>query len=498
MVHGEEYYPPGLSLGGSTQCDSRHRVSSHERQIRLDAPPTCVQRTQHDTRSDADRPVRLTTHESISSICELEAGSRGDGNRRLLNRLDTVPTSICEPTMEPSGESPDHSQGTTGQIGNHHASMGNTDVVPCTTVDGNKGATPTPTTARPDPGDTQGQPTRDQPTTSRVGYLRDKFRSSKLSEDTSDLLLASWRQKSSKTYDSLFSKWVSWCNQRKTDPISGDIAEVANFLTDLFHQGYQYRSLNAYRSAISSVHDKVDGHDVGQHPLISRLLKGAFNTRPPQPRYASTWNVATVTAYLDRLGANEKISLTDLTHKTAMLMALVRPCRSADLANLNINFKQFSPEGVTFFPTKLAKQSRPGKEMTTFFFPAFPHNDRLCPVQALRVLELRTSERRKEKKQSSLFLALIKPYNPVAPSTIARWLKSILSKAGIDTSTFKAHSIRGASTSSAANAGITTSDILAAADWSSETVFRKFYYRPDGQKSEFGSAVLSTVSQQQS
>jgi hypothetical protein len=40
------------------------------------------------------------------------------------------------------------------------------------------------------------------------------------------------------------------------DPISCPIEKVVNFLADLFSQGYQYRSLNAYRSAISSVHDK--------------------------------------------------------------------------------------------------------------------------------------------------------------------------------------------------------------------------------------------------
>ena len=34
---------------------------------------------------------------------------------------------------------------------------------------------------------------------------------------------------------------------------------LVNFLADLF-LGYQYRSLNAYRSAISLVHDKVDGY----------------------------------------------------------------------------------------------------------------------------------------------------------------------------------------------------------------------------------------------
>jgi len=44
---------------------------------------------------------------------------------------------------------------------------------------------------------------------------------------------------------------------------------MANFLAELFKEGFQYISLNAYRSAISSVHEKIDSEVVGQHPLIS-------------------------------------------------------------------------------------------------------------------------------------------------------------------------------------------------------------------------------------
>ena len=49
--------------------------------------------------------------------------------------------------------------------------------------------------------------------------------------------------------------------------------------------------------------------------------------------------------------------------------------------------------------------------------------------------------------------------------------KSIPSKAGVDTEIFKAHSVWSASTSAAATSGITTGDILKAADWSSVAVF---------------------------
>ena len=67
-----------------------------------------------------------------------------------------------------------------------------------------------------------------------------------------------------------------------------------NFLASLFEQGYQYQSVNSYRSAISSVHEKVDGEEVGKHPLVSRMMKGIFNERPPWSKYGSVWKVEVV------------------------------------------------------------------------------------------------------------------------------------------------------------------------------------------------------------
>ena len=87
----------------------------------------------------------------------------------------------------------------------------------------------------------------------------------------------------------------------------------------------------------------------------------------------------------------------------------------------------------------------------------------------LRVYEERTRRLRETEAQTKLFLGTVKPHNPVALSTVARWLRSMMEKAGIDISVFKAHSKRGTAVTAAANAGITTEDILKAADWSSDT-----------------------------
>ena len=69
-----------------------------------------------------------------------------------------------------------------------------------------------------------------------MAYLRDRFKGQQISQEGTELLLASWGQKSSKSYDSLFGKWVRWCDQRNSDPISGPVSEVVNFLADLFNK----------------------------------------------------------------------------------------------------------------------------------------------------------------------------------------------------------------------------------------------------------------------
>ena len=90
-------------------------------------------------------------------------------------------------------------------------------------------------------------------------------------------------------------------------------------------------------------------------------MKGVFNDRPPLPQYTSTWNMQMVLSHIESLGSNESLSVKQLSWKTAMLLALTHPSRSADLCQLDVKGKQYEPDGVVFLPTGLAKQSRQGK-----------------------------------------------------------------------------------------------------------------------------------------
>lgn len=103
-----------------------------------------------------------------------------------------------------------------------------------------------------------------------------------------ELLMSSRRSKTISNYNSAWKKWEGWCKQRGMHPFQADVSAILGFLADQFEEGRQYRSLNYYSSALSSTHLPVEGFPVGQHPLVVRLLKGAYIQQPPKPRYSQT------------------------------------------------------------------------------------------------------------------------------------------------------------------------------------------------------------------
>ena len=163
-----------------------------------------------------------------------------------------------------------------------------------------------------------------------MAYIREGCQKEELSEQASSLVLASWRSKSNSNYNSHFHKLECWCYSRDRNPISGPIADVFNFLAELYEQGYQYCSINSYCSAISSVHEKVDGYQIGQHPMVSRMLRGVFNSRPPQPCYKSTWKVSTVLDWI----SSETMSIKSLLFFINEVDHLISPFQALSVSGL--------------------------------------------------------------------------------------------------------------------------------------------------------------------
>ena len=63
------------------------------------------------------------------------------------------------------------------------------------------------------------------------------------------------------------------------------------------------------------------------------------------------------------------------------------------------------------------------------FFPAFESDSNLCPANILKVYVERTESIRKT--ENSVFLTTTPKHHPATAATIARWIKTGLSKAGL-------------------------------------------------------------------
>ena len=116
-----------------------------------------------------------------------------------------------------------------------------------------------------------------------------------------DSLVSAWRNQTSSSYESAWRLWGSWCSQQEIDPFSASVQHVVNFLASLFADGKEYRTINVYRCALSMTLPKVEGLNVGQHPVVGQVMKGIFQRKPPLPRYSrysATWDVSKVLIFI--------------------------------------------------------------------------------------------------------------------------------------------------------------------------------------------------------
>ena len=303
LVQRMEDISPGRTCIRSAQCASRRRVQDCEGSMRLNAQPVNFSSNNDNDRVTGGGPVYLAGDEAAPSLLQLEARSRSRGHGCLHAGLVSMQGFTNPPwCLIPCCLTKVKVQAAQLVL---ITPLWKTQSWHPTILELDSTTTGTGVNAN---GSEISDATRGTPV-NRMACLRESYTSRGFSHQASDLMLASWSDKTNANYGSSFAKWAGWCQQWNRDLLSRPIEDIVNFLAGLFLEGYQYQSLNAYRSAISSTHDNVDGVNVGSHPGMTRLLKGAFHSRPPQPRYSSFWDVGLVIQYLRRLGPNRELSL---------------------------------------------------------------------------------------------------------------------------------------------------------------------------------------------
>ncbi|KHJ98939.1 site-specific recombinase, phage integrase family [Oesophagostomum dentatum] len=298
------------------------------------------------------------------------------------------------------------------------------------------------------------------------------------------IIMASWSKNTAEQYNSCLKNWIKFAEDTNCG-LTPTPTSLCNFLAYINEKGRSFSTIASHKAAITTFFDNLCGSQLSADPTLKRFMKGLFRKNPSKARYSSTWDVGTVLSYLEELGPNQCLGIRMLTLKLAFLLSICSPRRVSEIASLSLASVQKQPEKWTFFLDYRNKNRTNGPPHSAVY-ETFYENSLLCPVKCLVDYLNKTKEKRGNEQR--LLLSYV-TFKPVSPSTVARWVKEVLSMAGIPMK-FTAHSTRSASTSKALKSGASLKIIMKAACWSEKSqTFQQFYCRSD--EPTFQSRVLS-------
>ena len=246
---------------------------------------------------------------------------------------------------------------------------------------------------------------------------------------------------------------------------------LINFLQFEFEaNGKQYRTLNTYRSAVSTTLGTcpVRGSPVGQDPLVCRFMRGLLRLRPPKTKLFPTWDLVTV--------LNRSLTLLQLLKKTAFLVAVVCYKRPADLCNMQVvpGYWQLDESGFTCQPLGFGKteQHRP---VPPIKIEPFQSNPNLCPVLHMCNLERRLVKFRPQSVKQ-FWITSRRPFKAISPITMSRWLQDVILDAGF--SEGSARDVRSVGSSTAVQTNMDIGKVMEAANWQRLSTMQRHYFKP--------------------
>ena len=195
--------------------------------------------------------------------------------------------------------------------------------------------------------------------------------------------------------------------------------------------------------------------------------------------------------YFNHVSSWKPDSLKDISRKLATIWTCLSVQRVHTITHIDFNV-QFQSSGTylfVFHDLKVARQ----RPYFIISLPAVSVADPLGTVELLQKYLSLTKPLRGSTRQ--LFISYVVPHQPVSSDTVARWVKSVMTDAGID-KCFGAHSVRGASSSLAKALAVPLDAVLKAGDWSALRSFNRHYHRQESQlpPCAVANALMSAVS----
>ncbi len=153
--------------------------------------------------------------------------------------------------------------------------------------------------------------------------LRTALENRGIPTDIVTICMQSWTEGTHAQYATYIKQWHAFTSERDINPTDSNELNLVTFLNSLVLRGLGYSTVNTSKSAVKNLWECHSGMTTSDSLLLSRFMKGVANVKPSTPRYREIWDPDIVLEFIRQLPDNTDLSLKMLTHKLAMLTALV-------------------------------------------------------------------------------------------------------------------------------------------------------------------------------
>jgi hypothetical protein len=484
IVFKTEHNASGRTHPGGKECNSGSSISHENDKERVDVETGNLSTDQQAMGTVSGRLICESDQHPASEVLFVDSGSIRRSSQCISPAVkqDAI---VGQSTMDPNSSSLSKNNSRQGYSGSSSSVLGVSPVVPSP---GQSADITSDNTIRrrftsSNSSTSTISSTESQLENPRLQYIRTRYETKGFSQKAINLFVSSLDNGSTRTVSSSLRTWLSWCEINSCDPTTCAVNRICDFFVDMLAKEMSFNTIAGYRTAISEIHDHVDGVSIGSHPDIAKIMQAIHWENPPPSRQDEPIDLTPSLKFIHDLGDNDSMAIRDLFIKTAFLMALVTASRPSDLRRIDLTTVKVSRTSITMDcinpkeyniarSHSLSTTKSPNKRI---YIGSYDDDPQLCPYKALTVLLERTELwRSTPDKKKAIFLISRDPHTPAATDTIANWIKTVVQRSS---SSSTAKDIRALSAFFLQNSGADLASILALGNWSSNAVYQRFYQR---------------------
>lgn len=273
-----------------------------------------------------------------------------------------------------------------------------------------------------------------------------------------------------RAYRGQWSTFTGWCERCGRCPLPAEPATLSLFLASRAMDGIKVASLALGLSAIRAAHLDASLADPSAQPEVRAVWAGIRRTHGAPQRQATPLTADLVRAAVRAIPSQ---SLHDLRSRALVLLGFTGAFRRSELVSLDV--EDLTPDPTCGLTVRLRRsktdQVGAGADVQVPFGVA----QDLCPVRAIEAWCAASGVR------EGPLLRSVDRHGRVGGRLdgrdVARLLKSIAARAGVDPALVSGNSLRAGMATSAALAGRTDRAIMAQGRWASRVMVDR-YVRP--------------------